>query len=217
MAGDHNPFGSKVASNRSGAGLDINRRSVVTSDMLENFRKSLEAAPVVRMGDYDYFVHPVTDGIPFMEPAVMREIIDRMQNIGDFDCDYIVAPEAMGIPLAVPLSLRTGIPYNVVRKRRYGLPGEVMVHQVTGYSEKQMYINGLKSGDRVVIVDDVISTGGTLRALVQSFRQMGVLVVDIIVVVEKGNGKRSLEAELDIKIKTLVSVEVRNGKLVVLD
>jgi adenine phosphoribosyltransferase len=184
--------------------------------MLDNFRRSLEAAAIIRMGDYDYFVHPVTDGIPFMEPAVLREIIDRMQNIGDFNCDYIVAPEAMGIPLAVPLSLRTGIPYNVVRKRRYGLPGEVAVRQVTGYSEKQMYINGLNSGDRVVIVDDVVSTGGTLRALVHSFREMGVRIVDIIVVVEKGAGKQALEAELDVKIKTLVKVEVRDGKLAVL-
>jgi adenine phosphoribosyltransferase len=185
--------------------------------MLENLRRSLEAAPIVKMGDYDYFVHPVTDGIPYMEAAVMKEIIDRMQNMGDFDCDYIVAPQAMGIPLAVPLTLRTGIPYNVVRKRRYGLPGEVSVHQVTGYSAKEMYINGLHSGDRVVIVDDVISTGGTIRALVQAFRKMGVRIVDIIVVVEKGNRKEELEAELNVKIKTLVKVEVREGKLVVLN
>jgi adenine phosphoribosyltransferase len=189
---------------------------VFLSDMLENLRNSLEAAPIVKMGDYDYFVHPVTDGIPFMEAAVMKEIIDRMQNIGDFDCDYIVAPEAMGIPLAVPLTLRTGIPYNVVRKRRYGLPGEVSVHQVTGYSEKELYINGLRSGDRVVIVDDVISTGGTMRALVQALRGMGVKIVDVIVVVEKGNRKEALEAELGVKIKTLVKVEVREGKLAVL-
>ncbi|HEY3420421.1 MAG TPA: hypoxanthine/guanine phosphoribosyltransferase [Methanomassiliicoccales archaeon] len=185
--------------------------------MLENLRRSLEAAPIVKMGDYNYFVHPVTDGIPFMEAAVMKEIIDRIQNVGDFDCDYIVAPEAMGIPLAVPLTLRTGIPYNVVRKRRYGLPGEVSVHQVTGYSEKELYINGLRSGDRVVIVDDVISTGGTMRALVQALQNMGVRIVDIIVVVEKGDRKEALEAELHIKIKTLVKVEVRDGKLAVLN
>jgi adenine phosphoribosyltransferase len=148
---------------------------------------------------------------------VMKEIIDRIQNVGDFDCDYIVAPEAMGIPLAVPLTLRTGIPYNVVRKRRYKLPGEVSVHQVTGYSDKEMYINGLKQGDRIVIVDDVISTGGTLRALVQAFQKMGVTIVDIIIVVEKGEKKEELEAELKVKIKTLVKVEVRDGKLIVLN
>jgi adenine phosphoribosyltransferase len=46
---------------------------------------------------------------------------------------------------------------------------------------------------------------------------MGVRIVDIIVVVEKGNRKEELEAELNVKIKTLVKVEVREGKLVVLN
>ncbi len=80
-----------------------------------------------------------------------------------------------------------------------------------------MYINGIKSGDRVVIVDDVISTGGTMKALVTAFRRMGVEIVDIIVVIEKGDRKEELEAELEVKIKTLVKVEVRDGKLVVLN
>jgi adenine phosphoribosyltransferase len=183
--------------------------------MLEKLKRSLENAPVVMMGDYEYFVHPITDGIPHMDPEVMKEVIDRFHNIGHFDCDYIVAPEAMGIPLAVPLSLRTGIPYNVIRKRKYGLPGEVSVHQVTGYSEKELYINGLKRGDRVVIVDDVLSTGGTLSAIIKAFHSMGVKIVDIVIVIEKGDRKKAIEDELGEKIRTLVKVEVRNGKVIV--
>jgi adenine phosphoribosyltransferase len=122
----------------------------------------------------------------------------------------------MAIPLMVPLSLRTGIPYNVVRKRKYGLPGEVSVRQTTGYSEKDLYINGLKKGDRVVIVDDVISTGGTLRAIVKALQSMGVSIVDIIIVVQKTDQLERMEAELGVRIKTLVKVEVRDGKVRVL-
>ena len=46
--------------------------------------------------------------------------------------------EAMGIHLATALSLETGIPFVVVRKRQYGLPGEVAVHQTTGYSQGEL-------------------------------------------------------------------------------
>jgi adenine phosphoribosyltransferase len=46
---------------------------------------------------------------------------------------------------------------------------------------------------------------------------MGVRIVDIIVVVEKGDNREKLETELNVKIKTLVKVEVRDGKLVVLN
>ncbi|MDD1772683.1 MAG: adenine phosphoribosyltransferase [Methanomassiliicoccales archaeon] len=187
-----------------------------TENMLEKLKESLERSDVVRFGEYQYFVHPITDGIPSMDPKVLQEVLDRMLVLGDFRCDYIVGAEAMAIPLMVPLSLQTGIPYNVVRKRKYGLPGEVSVHQTTGYSEKELFINGLKKGDRVVIVDDVLSTGGTLKAMVQAFKLMGVTVVDVIIVVQKTDRLAEMEAELGQKIKTLVRVEMRDGKVRVL-
>jgi adenine phosphoribosyltransferase len=180
-------------------------------------KRCLEESPVVTMGNYDYIVCPVTDGIPSMDPKVLEEIIERIMDVSDLDCDLIVAPEAMGIPLAVSLSLRTGIPYNIVRKRQYGLPGEVSVCQITGYSKCQMYINGLKAGDRVVIVDDIVSTGGTLTALVRALRSMGVEVVEVIAVIEKGAGKERLEKEMALRIITLIKADVVNGRVVASD
>jgi adenine phosphoribosyltransferase len=185
--------------------------------MLERLRKCLAEAPIVRMNNYDYFVNPITDGIPRMDPMVLAETLDAIKEVGDFHCDVIVAPEAMGIPLVVPLSLELGIPYTVVRKRRYGLPGELEITQWTGYSHKEMYINGIKPGERVVLVDDVISTGGTIKAVVQGLREIGAEIVDVIVVVEKSDRKKEIEKELGIRIKTLVKVKVRDGKLVVLN
>lgn len=184
--------------------------------MLEKLKKSLGVSPVVRFGEYDYFVHPITDGIPIMDPDLLEEVTDHICSICDFDCDIIVGAEAMAIPLIVPLSLKTRIPFNIVRKRRYGLPGEVSVRQATGYSSMDLFINGISSGDRLVIVDDVISTGGTIRALVIALREIGAEIEDIIVVVEKTDRKAQLERELMVTIKTLVKVEVRNGKVTVL-
>lgn len=180
---------------------------------LERLKKSLEASPIVQMGDYRYFVNPITDGIPRVEPEVLSEVIDEIVRIGDFDCDLICTPEAMGLPLAAALSLKLGIPYNVIRKRKYGLPGEVTVHQTTGYSEKELYLNGIKRGDRITLVDDVLSTGGTLKAIIRALRSMGAELVDVIVVVDKGDGRASIEKEFGVEIKTLVKVEVRDGKL----
>jgi len=171
---------------------------------------------VVRMGSYDYFVNPITDGIPQMDPMVLAEALDAIKEVGDFHCDLLVAPEAMGIPLVVPLSLELGIPYNVVRKRRYGLPGELAISQHTGYSHIELFINGIRAGERVVLMDDVLSTGGTLRAVIQGLQTIGAELVDIIVVVEKGDRKASLEEELGVRIKTLIKVEVRDGRVRIL-
>jgi adenine phosphoribosyltransferase len=183
---------------------------------LEALKASLADSPVVKRGDYDYLVHPITDGIPSIDPAILREVTDVMAEIGNFDCDLITTIEALGIPLAACLSLKTGKPFNIVRKKMYGLPGEVSVTQVTGYSKSALFINGLKAGDRVVVVDDVVSTGGTLWALVEALKSMQVKIVDIIVVIEKTDKKAEIERKIGMPIKTLVKVDIVNGKVIVL-
>jgi len=184
--------------------------------MLDRFKASLASAPVIDMGGYGYFIHPITDGIPRVDPALLEEVASAMLQIGDLDCDTILAPEAMGIPLAVTLSRCSGIPFTVARKRRYSLPGEVEVGQSTGYSKGSFYLNGVKAGDRVVVVDDVLSTGGTLRPLLLALMEIGARIVDVLIAVEKGDVRAELERELGIHIHSLVKVEVRNGRLVVI-
>lgn len=183
--------------------------------MLDSLKKSLENCPIVKKGDYDYFVHPITDGIPQMYPGLLGDVISQFIEIGNMDCDKIVAAEAMAIPLGVALSLRIGKPYVVIRKRQYGLPDEISVEQITGYSKASMFVNGIYKGDRVLIVDDVVSTGGTLRAVVKALKSIGVVIVDTIIVFNKHENKEKLEEELGLEIKTLLNVKVVNGRVVV--
>lgn len=181
---------------------------------LEKLRASLAECPVVRFGDYEYFVHPITDGIPLGRPEVLDEVVEAMVRVGDWDCDKITTAESMGFPLAAAVSLRVGKPYVFLRKRQYGLPGEVSVAQVTGYGKANLFINNVRRGDRLVFVDDVISTGGTLRAVVQALRGMGARLTDVVVVFEKTREKEKMERELGVRIKTLMKVEVVGGKVV---
>jgi adenine phosphoribosyltransferase len=110
--------------------------------------------------------------------------------------------------------MRVHRPYVFIRKRQYGLPGEVSLKQTTGYSKTDMFINNVHRGDRVVFVDDVISTGGTLAAIVQTLRQIGAEVTDVLIVFEKTREKGRMENELGVKIQTLMAVDVVNGTLV---
>ncbi len=184
--------------------------------MLEKLKRSLETTPVVRFGEYHYFVHPITDGIPSADPEVLEEVVEAFLLMGDFDCDRIVTAEAMGFPLAALLSVRTGKPYIFLRKKKYGLPGEVSVSQVTGYSKGDLFLNFVEEGDRVVFVDDVLSTGGTLKAVVEALRVAGAEIVDVLVVFDKMEDKSQLEKEIGLPIKTLLRVDVVDGKVVTL-
>jgi len=182
---------------------------------LEHLRASLQDTVVVRFGDYDYFVHPITDGIPLGRPEVLEEVVAELARLGTWDrVDKIVTAESMGFPLAAALSLRVRKPYVFIRKRKYGLPGEVSLKQTTGYAKTDMFINNVHRGDRLVFVDDVISTGGTLLSIVQAIRTIGAQVVDVLIVFEKTHEKARLEKELGLKIKTLLKVDVVKDALV---
>lgn len=183
--------------------------------MFEKLKKSLIESPVVKKGDYDYFVHPVTDGVPLVEPEILEEVAEGISEFGDMDVDKIVCVEAMGIHIATALSLKTLKPFVVIRKRSYGLEGEVAVHQMTGYSEGELYINGLKKGDKVILVDDVVSTGGTMIAVLKALKSMGVEIVDVMAVIEKGKGKYVVEDETGVKVRSLVKLSVVEGRVVI--
>lgn len=179
---------------------------------LDRLRASLRECPVVKFGEYSYFVHPITDGIPLGRPEVLEEVLAELARIGDWSpCDKIVTAESMGFPLAAGLSLRVRKPYVFIRKRQYGLPGEVSLKQTTGYSRTDMFINNVLPGDRVVFVDDVISTGGTLISIVTALRQIGAEVVDVLIVFEKTREKAQMERELGLRIKTLLAIDIVDG------
>jgi adenine phosphoribosyltransferase len=110
------------------------------------------------------------------------------------------------------LSILCDIPLVIIRKRKYGLPNEVEISQVTGYSRSQLYLNGINRGDRVIVVDDVISTGGTLQATLDSLKLAGAEVMDTVIVVERGNGAELLRSK-GYNLKTMVRVKVEGGRV----
>ncbi len=177
--------------------------------MLAKLKKLWETSPVVMKGHYRYVVHPITDGIPCIEPEVLEDVVKRIMEVTDLNVDYIVTPEAMGIPMATLLSYKTEIPLNIIRKKEYKLKGELKVYQKTGYAECKMYVNGLKKGDRVLIVDDIVSTGGTLLGIIKVLKKAGIKIADVITVFERGEGKERIEKETGFKIKTLLRVKDR--------
>jgi len=86
---------------------------------------------------------------------------------------------------------------------------------VTVYSKSKLFINCLKKGDNIVIVDDVLSTGGTLRAVLSVLKQMGVTIKGVFIAVDKGNCAQRISNEFNIQIKTLINIDVVEGDVVI--
>ncbi len=183
--------------------------------MLEEVKKSLEASPIVKKGDYNYFVNPISDGVPAMDPKMLRELSLAVHKHADLDVDKIVAVEAMGIHLATALSLATDIPFVVIRKRQYGLEGEYQVHQKTGYGSSELFINDLHAGEKILLIDDVVSTGGTLIALIDTLKDLDLEIKSIVAVIEKGEGKEIVEKQTGMDVLSIVKLDVIDGKVVI--
>lgn len=183
--------------------------------MLEEVIKSLENSPIVKKGEYNYFVNPISDGVPAMDPKMLRELSLVVYKHGNLDIDKIVAVEAMGIHLATALSLATDIPFVVIRKREYGLPGEKEVYQKTGYGSSNLYVNDLHPGEKILLIDDVVSTGGTLIALIRTLQDMGLDLKSVVAIIDKGIGKEIVKKETGIDVLSIVKLDVVDGKVVI--
>jgi len=183
---------------------------------MDRLRDSLLSAPVVDKGAYHYVVHPITDGVPMLKPGLLREVVVHIIRKAELeDVDKIVTPAAMGIHISTAVSLMTDIPLVVVRKREYGLEGEVSLSQVTGYSESEMFINDVEPGDSVLVLDDLLSTGGTLHAILTALEEIGADVIDVVTVIKKV-GENELQGT-GHDVKTLINIDVVDGEVVVVD
>ena len=192
--------------------------SDLSKDKLEILRQSVLDAPVILKGEYHYFIHPLSDGVPSQSAELLEAARDLIHERVDWSSvDIILGIEAMGIPLAASLCLVTGKPMVIGRKRQYGLPGETAVDQSTGYSKGSIYLNDISQGDRVFIVDDVISTGGTLLPILKSIDGIGATVADCWIVFEKGDGMNFVRSNGDWPLNSLVRISMDGSRVTLLD
>ncbi len=117
------------------------------------------------------------------------------------DVEVLVTPEVKAVPLAHALSVRSGVPYVVVRKTEkpymVGARRHTVVSITTG-TPQDLVIDGADvprlRGRRVAVVDDVVSTGGTLMALSELLADVGAEVVATLVVFTEGDERNDVIA-----------------------
>jgi adenine phosphoribosyltransferase len=119
-------------------------------------------------------------------PEAFRYCIDGMaERYGSSRIDAVAAVEARGFLFAAPLADRLGIPQILVRKKGK-LPGEKREKRFTleyGEDVIQVHTSDVKTGSKVLLVDDLIATGGTLKAAAELIEELGAKVEEIFCVI----------------------------------
>lgn len=148
----------------------------------------------------------------FPEPGILfRDITSVIQNpdglelaidsmdelLKDVDYDVIAGAEARGFIFGTPIAYKNHKSFVPVRKKGK-LPCETVEATYDleyGQATIEMHKDAIKAGQKVVIVDDLIATGGTVKAIAGLIEQLGGIVVKIIFLMElEGlNGRKVLE------------------------
>lgn len=132
------------------------------------------------------------------DPDGLKLAIDSIvDNVKDLDFNIVIGPESRGFIFGMPVAYNLGKAFVPVRKQGK-LPREVISREYDleyGSAVIEMHKDAIKPGDKVVIVDDLIATGGTIEAIIKMVEELGGEVVGISFVMElKGlNGRDKLK------------------------
>lgn len=127
----------------------------------------------------------------------LRLAIDEMQKkLENLDFDIIAGAESRGFILGVPLAYNLHKPFVPIRKKGK-LPRAVVSKEYAleyGTAAIEMHRDAVKPGQRVVLVDDLIATGGTMQAAVELVEELGGQVVKLLFLMELAglNGREKL-------------------------
>jgi adenine phosphoribosyltransferase len=127
-----------------------------------------------------------------------RAAIDKLNEFAkEKDADVIAGPESRGFVLAAPMAYSMGKGFIPVRKPGK-LPGEtISVDYALEYGKDSLEIHkdSVQPGQRVIIADDLLATGGTIGSTIQLFEQLGAKVVGVCFLIELTylNGREKLE------------------------
>ena len=131
-------------------------------------------------------------------PTAFNYCIDEMVELyKDAGIDSIACIEARGFLFAAPFALKMGLPLILIRKKGK-LPGETIEKSFTlEYGEHTIHIHkaDVKAGDTILVIDDLIATGGTAQASANLLEKLGGIVDEIAFVIDlpdlKGRDKLS--------------------------
>ncbi|MBT8211937.1 MAG: adenine phosphoribosyltransferase [Acidimicrobiia bacterium] len=140
------------------------------------------------------------------DPAAFIACVDGLAVAFPGAVDKVVGIEARGFIFGAPVATRLGAGFVPMRKPGK-LPYDVAIQDYSleyGTDSLEVHSDAMRSGDRVLVIDDVLATGGTGAASIDLVRSAGAVVVGFAVVVELGflNGRQRLG---DVPIASLVT------------
>jgi orotate phosphoribosyltransferase len=125
------------------------------------------------------------------DPALLGPVVRELALLVPHQIELLAGLELGGIPIATALSLHTGIPSVFVRKR------------AKDYGTCRLAEGADVSGRRLLIVEDVVTSGGQVAKSCDDLRRLGAIIEDALCVIDRGAGGRELLREAGVELHAL--------------
>lgn len=125
------------------------------------------------------------------QPAVLRAIAERLAPLVPSETEVLAGLELGGVPVVTALSLATGLPAAFVRK------------EAKPYGTAKLAEGAAVDGRRVLVVEDVITTGGQVVASTTQLRARGAAIDSVLCVIDRSEGSHSALTSARLKVISL--------------
>jgi adenine/guanine phosphoribosyltransferase-like PRPP-binding protein len=187
--------------------------------MADPLRAAFDDRPMVEIKGKRFVINPLTEQVPATPAEMLVAAAWQLVEIGDFSptCT-VVGEEDKGGILVAAVAMVTGRPFGLARWYPSGLAGQISVDFSSEYADGRIYLNGVEAGDEVVIVDDLVSTGGTMIALIRAIEEAGAVIRDIVCVAEKVEyeGRQRIKEQTGHDVKCLLQLSIAGPRCKVL-
>lgn len=172
------------------------------------------------MKKLEEYVRTIPD---FPEPGIMfRDITSVLQDadglqlainsmqelVKDLDYDVVAGAESRGFIFGTPIAYNNHKPFVLIRKKGK-LPAETVSAEYDleyGKATIEMHKDSIKPGQKVLVVDDLIATGGTIQAMIELIQSLGGEVVGVVVLMELA-GLKGREKLANYRLDSAITYE----------
>lgn len=144
------------------------------------------------------------------DPQIMRAVMDELNKLASkYEYDYIVAPESRGFWFGLPLAMENHKFFVPIRKKGKLPRPTITTQDKTEYSNiaLEMHKEDIPTGAKVLIIDDLLATGGTVRAVIKMLNTIKVTTVAALFVIDlpELDGRTILE-KMGVKVEAILEL-----------
>jgi adenine phosphoribosyltransferase len=150
------------------------------------------------------------------EPIFIKACVEGIEKLMKEEIkksNTVLAIESKGFIITPIIAMRNGLRWVAVRKRNYNIPDQFVFHQKKAFKGgTELFCVGLKRNDRVILIDDIFSSGGTVINTVEVLMNCGIKINGICAIYTRGNGLEEIKKKFGLPTGALARIELIEGK-----